>query len=173
MIGKASGTFNVLRQFVGLPGVAVFAGNVSLDSAALFSDGFGPAIGEAAMLAWWRGCRIVCGGGNPLAAKEIVMGSAFIVSYQTKPDAAEENARLVERVFAELGARDPGGLRYATFRLEDGVSFMHVVIQESDDNPLPRMEAFEEFQRGVGDRCVAPPTRVAISVVGAYRLLTG
>ncbi len=101
------------------------------------------------------------------------MSNAFIVSYKTKPDAAEENARLVERVFAELGAKDPGGLRYATFRLADGVSFMHVVVQEGDDNPLPGMAAFEEFQRGIGDRCVAPPTRVEISIVGAYRLLTG
>ena len=101
------------------------------------------------------------------------MSSAFLVSYKTRPDAAEENSMLVERVFAELAAKDPGGMRYATFRLEDGVSFMHVVIHETDDNPLPEMSAFAEFQRGIGDRCVVPPTRVELSVVGAYRLLTG
>jgi hypothetical protein len=105
--------------------------------------------------------------------KELVVSSAFLVSYKTRPDAAEENSRLVERVFAELAATDPGGLRYASFRLADGVSFMHVVIQENDDNPLPGLAAFAEFQRGIGDRCVAPPTRVELSVVGAYRLLTG
>jgi MFS family permease len=54
MIGKASGTFNTVRQLGGATGVAVlaavFAGNGGLGSAAAFSDGFGPAIGAAAVL---------------------------------------------------------------------------------------------------------------------------
>lgn len=101
------------------------------------------------------------------------MSSAFIISYKTKTEVAEENQRLVENVFAELAAKDPGGLRYAAFRLADGVSFVHVVVQESDDNPLLGTEAFDEFQRGIQDRVVAPPERTEVSVVGAYRFLTG
>jgi EmrB/QacA subfamily drug resistance transporter len=53
-IGKASGTFNMLRFLGGVFGiailVAVFAGTGSVDSARAFSAGFAPAIGVAAAL---------------------------------------------------------------------------------------------------------------------------
>ena len=49
-----------------------------------------------------------------------------VVRYQCKPDRADENQALVEKVFAELDANAPAGLRYASFRLADGVSFVHV-----------------------------------------------
>jgi hypothetical protein len=53
-IGKASGTFNMLRQLGGVFGiallVAVFTGAGSYGSAQLFSDGFTSAIGVAAGL---------------------------------------------------------------------------------------------------------------------------
>jgi hypothetical protein len=53
-IGKASGTYNMLRQLGGVFGiatlVAVFTGAGSYASAQLFSDGFTAAIGVAAGL---------------------------------------------------------------------------------------------------------------------------
>jgi MFS family permease len=53
--GKASGTFNTMRQLGGVFGiavaVAVFAGTGSYASPAAFADGFGPAIGVTAVLA--------------------------------------------------------------------------------------------------------------------------
>ena len=54
-IGKASGTFTMLRQLGGAFGVAlavaVFSGQGSYASAQAFSDGFGPALGICAALA--------------------------------------------------------------------------------------------------------------------------
>jgi len=50
------------------------------------------------------------------------MSKSVIVRYRTRPDAAEENARLVEGVFAALADVDPGGFRYTTYRLADGVT---------------------------------------------------
>ena len=50
--GKASGTFNTMRQLGGVFGmVAVFAGAGGYASPAIFADGFGPAIGVSAGLA--------------------------------------------------------------------------------------------------------------------------
>jgi len=53
-IGKASGTFNMLRFLGGVSGiaiaVAVFAGNGNFGSPQAFSAGFAPAIGIAAVL---------------------------------------------------------------------------------------------------------------------------
>ena len=96
----------------------------------------------------------------------------IVVQYRPKVDQADQNQQLVEDVFAELAATDPGGVRYATFRLEDG-SFLHIADVEADPNPLGAVEAFSRFQDGIVERCetgVAPKAQPA-SVVGNYRLL--
>ncbi len=98
-----------------------------------------------------------------------------VIRYQTKPDSADENQRLIEKVYEELAARDPGGIRYATLRLEDGVSFVHIFATDSDDTPsgLGGIAAFAEFQRELAQRCVDLPVAQAATVIGSYRLLSG
>jgi len=61
----------------------------------------------------------------------------IVVRYQAKPDRAAENQRLIEAVFAELDEREPEGFTYKVFRLEDGVSFIHVVIEHDVENLTP------------------------------------
>lgn len=100
------------------------------------------------------------------------MGSTVVVRYTTRADAAQENQQLVEKVFAELAATEPDGLRYATFRLADGVSFVHVAMIDGDDNPLLQLAAFQEFTREIGDRCVDGPTPSQATVVGSYGFAT-
>jgi hypothetical protein len=97
--------------------------------------------------------------------------SVTIVRYTTKPERADENQALIERVFAELAASAPDGLRYASFRQADGVSFVHVASVETDDgaNPLPATAAFAEFVREVGDRAVEPPAASDATLIGSYR----
>ena len=56
-----------------------------------------------------------------------------VVRYQTKPECADENQQLVEKVFAELAERRPAGFGYVTFRLEDGTSFVHIVHETAED----------------------------------------
>ena len=41
-----------------------------------------------------------------------------LIRYRTTPDQAEANAKLVEAVYAELHATQPGGVSDATFRLK-------------------------------------------------------
>ena len=96
--------------------------------------------------------------------------SVAVVRYKTQPDRAEENQALIETVFAELDGRGPEGLRYAAFRLADGVSFVHVASIETDDgtNPLTATAAFSEFLREIGDRCEIKPVASDAAVVGSY-----
>jgi hypothetical protein len=101
------------------------------------------------------------------------MSKAVVVRYKTRAEAGDENQRLVEQVFAQLATEDPGGLRYATFRLADGVTFVHVAIQEGPANPLAQTSAFAEFQREIASRCVEPPVVSDATLVGAYRFVTG
>lgn len=97
------------------------------------------------------------------------MSGAKIIRYKTKPESADENERLIGDVFAELATTRPEGLRYVSFRLDDGVSFVHVALLDQDDNPLSRSGAFEIFQSGIADRCVEGPTVVDATPIGSYR----
>jgi hypothetical protein len=94
-----------------------------------------------------------------------------VVRYQTKPERADENQRLIEAVFAELDERQPDGFTYKVFRLEDGVSFIHVVIEHEIDKPesLQAVPAFQALVADIADRCDVPPVATRASIVGGYR----
>ena len=94
-----------------------------------------------------------------------------MVRYKTKPDRAGENEQYVEKVFQELLSSAPEGLRYATFKLADGVSFVHIASIETADggNPLAQSRAFKAFQAGINDRCEEPPVVAELTEVGSYR----
>jgi hypothetical protein len=94
-----------------------------------------------------------------------------VIRYKTKPESAEENARLIRAVFAELAAEEPEGLHYASFRLDDGVSFLHVAVIDGDDNPLTRSPAFAAFQSDIADRLAEGPFQSDATAVGSFRLL--
>jgi hypothetical protein len=98
-----------------------------------------------------------------------------MVRYKLKPDRVTENEALVRAVYEELRQAEPEGLRYATFKLEDGVSFVHLSVTETDDgrNPLSDLKAFERFQAEIGDRCEEQPVVTGLEEVGSFRLYGG
>ena len=96
------------------------------------------------------------------------MSKNVIVRYRTRPDAAEENARLVEAVYAALAEQAPADFSYTTYRLEDGVTFVHVACHGDGANPLPGLPEFAEFQRELRARCDEPPAPSEATVVGSY-----
>jgi hypothetical protein len=97
--------------------------------------------------------------------------NAIVVRYQAKPDRADENQKLVEAVFADLDERQPEGFTYKVFRLEDGVSFVHVVIEHDVDqrDSLGDVPAFQAFVAGIADRCDVAPVAMGATIVGGYR----
>jgi hypothetical protein len=94
-----------------------------------------------------------------------------VVRYQAKPERADENQRLIEAVFAQLDQREPNGFTYQVFRLEDGVSFIHVAIEHEVEDPdsLQEVPAFQAFVADIADRCDVPPLATGATVVGGYR----
>ena len=101
------------------------------------------------------------------------MYKQIVARYKVKPGRAAENEELVRAVYAELHATEPEGFRYATFKLEDGVSFVHVA--ELDDevaNPLPELQAFNRFSANISDRCDEQPVVSEATPIGSYRMLT-
>lgn len=95
----------------------------------------------------------------------------IVVRYETKPERADENQQLVEAVFAELDERQPEGFSYKVFRLDDGVSFVHVMTEHDVDDPdsLQDVAAFRAFVADVDDRCVVAPVAMGATIVGGYR----
>jgi hypothetical protein len=96
---------------------------------------------------------------------------ATVVRYQAKPERADENQQLIEAVFADLDERAPEGFTYKVFRLEDGVSFVHVVVEHDVDHPdsLQDVPAFQAFVKDIADRCDVAPLAMGATVVGGYR----
>jgi hypothetical protein len=103
------------------------------------------------------------------------MMKRIMVRYRVKPDQAGENQRYVEQVFAELQRTAPAGIRYATFKEPDGVSFVHIasIETENGDNPLSKSPAFQAFQAGIRDRCEVQPVATELDEVGSYRVFEG
>lgn len=96
-----------------------------------------------------------------------------MVRYTLKPDQVGENERLVRAVFAALERDRPAGIHYSTFRLPDGVSFVHLAAIASADgsNPLLAVEAFKQFSANIKDRCVEPPASSEVVAIGSYRMV--
>ncbi len=96
----------------------------------------------------------------------------IIVRYKVKTNETMKNIEYIQSVFNALEERKPEGLRYASFQLEDGVSFIHIASIETEDgsNPLPQFEAFKTFVKDIGDRCEEPPIASEATTVGSYRL---
>jgi hypothetical protein len=98
------------------------------------------------------------------------MGSSM-VRYKVRPDRADENVSLVKAVYEQLAHEKPEGLHYATFRLPDGVSFMHLVVET--DQPgriLGEVAAFKAFSADIDSRCDEPPVVTELTLVGSYRV---
>lgn len=94
-----------------------------------------------------------------------------MVRYKVKPDRAAENERYIQAVFAQLERDRPAGLRYASFKLDDGLGFVHIASVETADgtNPLAALDAFKAFTAQIKDRCEEPPVTTTLNEIGAYR----
>jgi hypothetical protein len=92
-----------------------------------------------------------------------------MVQYKVKPERVDENERHVRAVYEELHRVKPAGLRYATFRLPDGQSFLHLVSHEAaGSNPLTALPAFKAFAAQIQDRCETPPVTTDLEEIGSY-----
>ena len=85
-------------------------------------------------------------------------------------EAADENQRRVEAVFAELVATAPEHVSYIVLRLADD-SFVHVSFHDHGDdevNPIASTAAFAHFQEGHADRREGGVDQQTARLVGAY-----
>jgi hypothetical protein len=85
-------------------------------------------------------------------------------------EAADENQRRVEGVFAELEATTPDNVSYIVLRLADD-SFLHVSFHDHGDdevNPIASTPAFAHFQDGHAARRAGGVDQQTATLVGSY-----
>jgi hypothetical protein len=94
-----------------------------------------------------------------------------MIKYTVKPDRAAENENYIKQVFAQLEREKPNGLRYAAFKLEDGVTFVHIVsVDDPGRNPLRKLTAFKAFVDDIDARCAKQPNASDLVEIGSYRI---
>jgi quinol monooxygenase YgiN len=95
--------------------------------------------------------------------------SRVLIRYRLKPDQVERNEELIRAIYEELHRAAPSGLRYVIYKLEDGVTFMHISESEGEDSPMAGLASVQEFRRELADRCEEQPVLSELTEVGSYR----
>ena len=92
-----------------------------------------------------------------------------MVTYKVKGDKVEENESLVRAVYEELHQKNNPDIHYATFKLEDGQSFVHLASFDSEEGreAFSNCNAFKEFQKDIKERCEVPPNPQKLSEIGS------
>ncbi len=96
--------------------------------------------------------------------------TVLMVRSKVRQDAVEEVDAAVKDMFAAIERAELEGIRYASYRLSDGVTYVALLeIEEGVDNPLPGLAEFREFQENLKGWVAEPPTPDQATVVGSYR----
>ena len=94
----------------------------------------------------------------------------LIVRYRVKADQVAENERLVKAVYSGLQEIGDPGVHYATFKLNDGSTFVHIASFAAKEKQavLTELGAFKAFQKDLKDRCDEQPDNQPLTEVGSY-----
>ena len=99
------------------------------------------------------------------------MEKRLVTRYATRStEAADENQRRVEALFAELADTRPANVSYIVLRLADD-SFVHVSFHDhtgDEPNPIGSTAAFARFQENHADRRDGDVDQQVAELVGAY-----
>ncbi|PZW04031.1 hypothetical protein SAMN05443287_101783 [Micromonospora phaseoli] len=91
----------------------------------------------------------------------------LLITYRVRPERLDEHLLLFAAVSEELARTRPTGLRYLSLRLDDGLSFVDVVMGPELPEPLPSLESFRRFRSGLEERCEQRDT-TGFTVLGSY-----
>ncbi|GIJ10290.1 hypothetical protein ACFFMR_02495 [Micromonospora andamanensis] len=91
----------------------------------------------------------------------------LLISYRVRADRIDEHLALLDAVHQELARVRPPGFRYLTLRLDDGLSFVDVVMGPDLPRPLPSLESFSRFRAELDERCEQRST-AEFTVRGSY-----
>ena len=74
----------------------------------------------------------------------------LMVRSRIKPENAADAEAAIKKVFSAIEQAQPAGVRYASSRLADGITFVVLFEHEGGvDNPLVALPAVVEFQENL------------------------
>ncbi|MFD4410835.1 hypothetical protein [Streptomyces sp. NPDC058475] len=95
--------------------------------------------------------------------------TVLMVRAAVKPESVGELEDALKRMFTAIERERPTGVRYASYRLPDGVTYVvHLEVADGIENPLTAIAEFREFQAGLKDWLAGPPTAEQFEVRGSY-----
>ena len=97
--------------------------------------------------------------------------SVLMIRSKIKAEKAADVEAAAKEMFTAINQAAPHGVRYASCRLPDGVTY--VALLELDDgagNPLAALPSFRKFQEDLKDWLAEPPVTEQLTPVGSYRL---
>lgn len=92
----------------------------------------------------------------------------MLISYTVRPEELAEHLTLVEEVYADVQRLAPCDLSYATYQLEDEVSFLELLSSDAGPGTLAASSAFARFRSGLDARCETVPVLSELRLAGSY-----
>jgi hypothetical protein len=90
-----------------------------------------------------------------------------MIRCKIKPSGAEANLESLQEVFEEMRSVQPKGLRYATFQLEDKVTFVSFAEMDGPE-VLQQLETFQRLRATPREEFDEPPVLTMLHEVGSY-----
>ena len=92
------------------------------------------------------------------------------VQYTVKEEYVETNKANIQQVMADLREINNPDIQYSAFLLDDGVTFVHLVMRANDEaqKTVSELPSFQEFQRQLKESGPeAPPNAEPLAFVGS------
>ena len=97
--------------------------------------------------------------------------NVMMVRAKAKAESVADVEAAARTMFSAIEEAQPRGVRYASCRLPDGVTFVALLaLDDGTENPLPTVPAFREFQENLEGWLAEPPAPEQLTVVGSYGL---
>jgi len=99
--------------------------------------------------------------------------TVLTVRAKMKEEHVDEAVAAVQRMFAAIEREGLEGIRYASMRLEDGLTFLALLeVEDGVENPLPALPEAQEFYASLPGWYAEEPEVGPGTVIGSYRLFS-
>jgi quinol monooxygenase YgiN len=99
------------------------------------------------------------------------MMNVMMIQAKLKAENVSDVEAAADKMFAAVKAAQPGGVKYASLRLADGVSAVALLaLDDPEDNQLQAIPEFREFQEQLPEWLAEPPIVEPLTLVGSYEL---